>query len=158
MAVKKLSLFVQVLAVAMALLCRAQADTEPPLFQIHAVADEKSTEGQIFVLTRKESTESVAVEPAILLDEKDLQSAKAFISPDGEPSILLTLTEAGRERWIDLTTKYTGRQVALFLRGKLISAPSIQRPITGKTIEISGGFTEPEAVEFARKLNARSSK
>lgn len=157
-AVKDLSSFVRVLAVAVAFLCRAQADTEPPLFQIHPVAGEKSPAGQFFDLVRKDSRESVPVEPAVLLDENDLQSAKAFLSPDGEPSILLTLTDAGRERWIALTTKYTGKRVALFLQGKLTSAPSIRQPITGKTIEISGGFTEPEAVEFAGKLNARSAK
>lgn len=157
-AMKNVSLFALILAATTALVCRAQADIEPPLFQIHAVANEKSTEGQFFVLQRTGSTESIPVEPAILLEDKDIQSAKAFISPEGEPSILFTLTDAGRERWSALTTKYTGKQVALFLQGKLVSAPSIQKPITGKTIEISGGFTEPEATEFTTKLNARLSK
>lgn len=70
------------------------------------------------------------------------------------PVIRVDFNPEGVKLFGTITTANTGRQLAIFLDGKLLSAPTIQTAITDGTAIISGtSFTAQTAKEMVRNLN-----
>jgi preprotein translocase subunit SecD len=65
-----------------------------------------------------------------------------------------SLTGEGATEFADLTTALVGRQLAIVLDATVISAPTIEGPITGGTGQITGNFTENRAKSLAAVLQA----
>jgi protein-export membrane protein SecD len=70
-----------------------------------------------------------------------------------EPTVRVTFDSTGAELFAELTRANVGQQLAIFLDGQVISAPTINEAIIGGTAIISGGFTAPEAKDLAENLN-----
>jgi preprotein translocase subunit SecD len=68
--------------------------------------------------------------------------------------IQFTLTGAGTDRFAEVTTRLQGRQLAIVVDQAVISAPTVQSPITNGNGVITGGFTEARAKDLATQLNA----
>ncbi|MFA6287045.1 MAG: protein translocase subunit SecD [Opitutaceae bacterium] len=87
----------------------------------------------------------------------------AFVSMDeyGKFRIILKFTSAGSKRFAEMTRKIvednqrtgTVGQLAIVLDGKLYSAPSVQKEIDSPSAEITGSFTQREAMDLANVLN-----
>jgi len=70
------------------------------------------------------------------------------------PLIQVDFNTEGAKLFSDITTANVGRQLAIFLDGKLLSAPTIQTAITDGIAIISGSsFTAETAREMVRNLN-----
>lgn len=70
------------------------------------------------------------------------------------PTIRVDFNAEGAELFGDITSANVGRELAIFLDGKLLSAPTIQTAITDGVAIISGGsFTAETAREMVRNLN-----
>jgi len=93
---------------------------------------------------------------------------RSFARPDmyGKPEIIMMFTKEGRKRFAQVTHDIiaTGRQVgkvgrlAIVLDGKLYSAPNVDPRNLGDEIDsdsaqITGGFTDREAINLANVLN-----
>jgi len=99
--------------------------------------------------------ETFQVEKTVLLDDTDIESAElARHSISGDPSIGLTLTDAGRQRFAEVTRQNIGKRLAIVIDGQVYSAPTIMAEIAGGKAEITGRFTEQEAKELADQINA----
>ena len=70
-----------------------------------------------------------------------------------EPLVAVRFTPEGRELFAEITRNNVGEQLGIFLDGELLSAPTINEPITGGTAIISGGFTPDEARDLAQNLS-----
>ncbi|MSU46373.1 MAG: protein translocase subunit SecD [Lacunisphaera sp.] len=79
----------------------------------------------------------------------------------GRFKIILKFTAAGSKQFADVTKAIadegdragrTGR-LAIVLDGKLYSAPTVKQQISGGSAEISGSFTQREAIDLANVLN-----
>lgn len=70
-----------------------------------------------------------------------------------EPIVQLEFNDEGAKLFEEITTAHTGRALAIFLDGKVVSAPRINEPISGGTAVITGQFTPEEAKELVRNLN-----
>ncbi len=70
-----------------------------------------------------------------------------------EPIVQLEFNDEGAKMFEEITTKYVGRSLAIFLDGKVVSAPRINEPISGGAAIITGQFTPDEAKELVRNLN-----
>lgn len=70
-----------------------------------------------------------------------------------EPIVTIKFNEEGAKLFADITRDNTGEQLAIFLDGKVLSAPVINEAITGGTAQISGGFTPDEAKALAQNLS-----
>jgi preprotein translocase subunit SecD len=68
--------------------------------------------------------------------------------------INFTLTSSGAKTFGDVTTRLNGKQLAIVVDNMVISAPTIQEPITGGNGEITGRFTKAEAQDLATQLNS----
>ncbi len=67
----------------------------------------------------------------------------------GEPEIHFVLSDAGRDRFAEVTRQNRGRQLAIVLDNELYSAPNINEPIETGTGRITGGFDVRDAIELA---------
>ncbi len=70
-----------------------------------------------------------------------------------EPIVSIVFDQTGAELFEEITRANTGRGLAIFLDGELLSAPRINEAITGGSAIISGGFDPDEARALAQNLN-----
>jgi len=88
------------------------------------------------------------------LDGRMITDAKTQPNQGGEWAVVVNFNAEGAKLFGDLTTKYVGKQIAIDLDGKVISAPNVNEPITGGSASISGGFDAKSAQELVIKLKA----
>jgi hypothetical protein len=70
----------------------------------------------------------------------------------GEPSVLVTFTEAGRAKFALLQQGRIGQVLEVSFDGAIVSSPVLRETIPGNRITISGGMTVAEAAALARRL------
>lgn len=71
----------------------------------------------------------------------------------GQPIVAITFNSEGKDLFAKITRENIGEILAIFLDGKIISAPVIQDEITDGRAVISGQFTAEEARTLVRDLN-----
>jgi protein-export membrane protein SecD len=69
------------------------------------------------------------------------------------PAVLVNFNSEGSVLFRDITSKHVGRQLAIFLDGKLLSAPVLQERIDNGSAVVSGNFTATEAKDLVTNLN-----
>ncbi|MFC9250205.1 SecDF P1 head subdomain-containing protein [Amycolatopsis thailandensis] len=82
----------------------------------------------------------------------DLGKANARLDQSGSSMVGLSFTDAGSRKWAEWTAANVGKQVAMVLKSRVLTAPSIQSAITGGETQITGKFTLPEARQLARDI------
>lgn len=93
------------------------------------------------------------------LTGKQLKKATADIqqgsgSLGSQVVVRLQFDEEGTKLFSDLTSANVGKQIAIFLDGEVLSAPTVQNPITNGEAIISGSFNADTAKELATRLNS----
>jgi len=111
------------------------------------LAETEPAEG-LTLMTCTASGESFYLHDEILLSNADIESASPD-SWDGRPTVALTFTEAGREKFARLTEENIGGRVGMLVDGELVTAPVIRAPILEGKAVINGDFTEEEATRIA---------
>ena len=82
------------------------------------------------------------------------RSALVFDPTTNKPVVQLTFNDEGAKLFAEITKANIGKQVAIFLDGLPISAPTVNEEITGGQAVISGSFTTEEAKTLVGRLNA----
>ncbi|MEU3625380.1 SecDF P1 head subdomain-containing protein [Amycolatopsis coloradensis] len=83
----------------------------------------------------------------------DLSKAKAQLDTQSGGTIIgLSFTPAGARTWGEWTAANVGKQVAMVLKSRVLTAPTIQSAITGGETQITGKFTLDEARQLARDI------
>jgi preprotein translocase subunit SecD len=89
------------------------------------------------------------------LTGKDLKSANVdFDQRTGQPVVAFEMTTEGAKKFGDLTTRLVGKPLVIFLDDTLVSAPTVNTPITEGRGTISGSFTKVQAQSLALTLSA----
>ena len=90
----------------------------------------------------------------ILSGDNLLDSQPRMNNQTNETVVSFTLDRVGAKRFGKATSKNVGRQLAIVLDGKIISAPVIQDSIVSGSGQISGGFTFQSATDLALLLRS----
>ena len=91
----------------------------------------------------------------IILNGDNLIDAKPRMDTQSNETIVsFTLDRVGAKKFGKATTENVGKQLAIILDGKIISAPSIREPIVGGSGQISGNFTFQSATDLALLLRS----
>ena len=77
-----------------------------------------------------------------------------FDSNNGKPSISLTFTKEGGNKFAKITERNIGKPLPIILDNTIISSPVVQETITGGSAQITGSFTIDEAKKTVIQLNA----
>lgn len=134
---------------------------QTPLLEFRTQSDSSSSEAQVG------PDGKVNIDPLAAsgwqptgLSGKQLKKATADIQSAGKGSISnevvvrLQFDDEGTKLFSDLTTANVGKQIAIFLDGKILSAPTVQTAITNGEAVITGNFTADTAKELATRLNS----
>ncbi|MCB5176996.1 MULTISPECIES: protein translocase subunit SecD [Microvirga] len=104
---------------------------------------------------REEGGQRVPVERRVIAEGADLTDAQpAFDSRTNEPIVNFRFNIRGAQRFGQATSENVGRPLAIVLDNEVISAPTIQSPITGGQGQISGRFTVQQVNDLAVLLRA----
>lgn len=89
------------------------------------------------------------------LTGKNLKNASVEFANQGlsEPQVALQFDDEGTKLFADLTKKNIGKQIAIYLDGQIISAPTVQTEIDNGQAVITGNFTIDEANALVKNLN-----
>ena len=99
-------------------------------------------------------TESL-VSKRIILSGENLLDAKAQMNNQtNETVVSFNLDRVGTKRFAKATRAGVGRQLAIILDGKIVSAPVIRDAIVGGSGQISGNFTFQSAADLALLLRS----
>lgn len=119
-------------------------------------------EYKIFAYWRRgESTKSAllprsftVLERKISLSGNDMTNAQpSFNSNSYGWMVSFTLTPNGAEKFFDLTSQNRGRNLSIVWGDKVVSNPVINEPIAGGRSEISGSFSQEEAIRLANVIS-----
>jgi preprotein translocase subunit SecD len=104
---------------------------------------------------REDGGQRVPVDRRVIAEGADLIDAQpAFDSRTNEPIVNFRFNIRGAQRFGQATTENIGRPLAIVLDNEVISAPTIQSPITGGQGQISGRFTVQQVNDLAVLLRA----
>jgi preprotein translocase subunit SecD len=96
-----------------------------------------------------------AVSKNVPVSGRDLKTARVQKGRVGEPVIGFSLTPEGAPKFGQLTGGNVGRQLAIVLDNKIVSAPTINSRIEGEGV-IEGSFTQQQAADLALVLRSGS--
>jgi protein-export membrane protein SecD len=83
-----------------------------------------------------------------------LKRASLVFDPTSrQPIVSIEFNQDGTKVFERVTEENVGKELAIFLDGKLISNPIIQQQIVGGTAQINGNFTAVEARDLVNNLN-----
>ena len=102
-----------------------------------------------------ENDEKLKISKRIVMSGENLIDAQPSIqNQQNEPTVSFTLDRLGSQNFGRATTDNVGKRLAIVLDGKIISAPTINEPITSGKGVISGNFTFQEATDLALLLRS----
>ncbi len=102
-----------------------------------------------------ENGEDLNVSKRIVMSGENLIEAQpSFNNQSSEPTVSFTLDRLGAQKFGRTTSDNVGKRLAIVLDGKVISAPSINEPITSGSGIISGNFSFQEATDLALLLRS----
>lgn len=89
------------------------------------------------------------------LTGKDLRRTQVtFDQSSGTPQVQIEFTDAGTNKFAEITKRNIGKIVAIVLDGQVISAPVVQQQILGGSAVITGSTDVEEAKRLSIALNA----
>jgi preprotein translocase subunit SecD len=94
-----------------------------------------------------------AVNKNVAVSGRDLKNARVQKGQVGDSVIGFTLTPEGAPKFEQLTTQNTKRRLAIVLDNRVVSAPTIDEPISGEG-QIRGSFTPQSAADLALVLRS----
>jgi SecD/SecF fusion protein len=75
-----------------------------------------------------------------------------YNEPTDSYALSITFTESAAGKWAAITRKNIGKDIAIFYKDRVLSAPRVTEEIKGGLCSISGNFTESEAQELKEIL------
>jgi len=102
-----------------------------------------------------ENGENLNVSKRIIMSGENLIDAQPNINnQNNEPTVSFTLDRLGAQKFGRATTDNVGKRLAIVLDGEIVSAPSINEPITSGSGMISGNFSFQDATDLSLLLRS----
>lgn len=126
------------------------------LIEVRGDGNNKEVHAQ-HILLMKKTPPAQSQTPTFIetgLSGKNLKRADVqFMSQSGKPEVGIEFDSEGTQLFGQLTKDNIGKQIAIFLDGQVISAPTVQTEITDGKAVITGNFSLEEAKKLAQRLN-----
>ena len=99
-------------------------------------------------MTDRHSGVRLWVAPQPVLTEADVQQAEMAFTPDGQPAVILTLTDEGRATLAAVTRTHLGQPLAILVDGELRLAPIVEEPVLDGRVALTGFDSLEEAEQL----------
>ncbi len=87
------------------------------------------------------------------LDGSKFKYASVVYGQIGNPQVSIQFDDEGAKLFEELTGRLEGQQLAIFVGGELISAPTVNEKIVGGQAQITGTYTLEQALQLSNDLN-----
>lgn len=115
----------------------------------------KDPEKAIEILGKTAMLEFVDESGVTAITGKDLKDARAQVNPSSNrPEVSIEFSPEGSTAFADLTAKNVGRRIAILLDKGVLTAPTVNEPISGGKAVITGSQTIEEAQRLAILLRS----
>lgn len=91
------------------------------------------------------------VQDTVFLTNNDIKSTE-IIDWETHPKVMVTLNEGGREKFASFTKNNIGKNAAILVDHKLVSAPRINAAIEDGKLIIVGHFSHEEAIKISDSI------
>lgn len=95
----------------------------------------------IFVDVRPSPWQAAKTADGKVLNDKYLVNAGVAFTQVGQPQVELLFNEEGKKIFGELTKRLIGKQIAIFVGGELLTAPTVQAVIADGRAVITGDYT-----------------
>ena len=92
----------------------------------------------------------------VFMDGTYLQSAYRSVDEKGKPCIAFVLNKEGAQIFGDMTAAHEDEVITITLDCEILMAPTVEDPIYGGQVQISGDFTEEDCNTIALQLQSGS--
>jgi hypothetical protein len=93
----------------------------------------------------------------LIVDGGDVDGAKAYEGPGGTGwAVDVQLTSEGSDALASATRASVDGRIAMVVDGLVVSAPTVQQPVTVGMVIVAGRLSEAEAKRLAQRLDPRS--
>ncbi len=106
------------------------------------------------MLVSGDETGYIVLKRRVVVSGAQLDDAKGSYDEYGSPAVSFSFKAAGAKEFANVTRENVGRRLAIVLDGKVLSAPTINVPITGGQGIITGNFSMQSANDLALMLRA----
>ncbi len=106
------------------------------------------------LLVASDDDGSVYLLGQVYLTGRELRDARPQPDQLGRPSVSIDFTSQGAQLFDEATAATVGRQLAMVLDGKVISAPRVNERISGGQAQITGRFSSADARNLSIMLRA----
>ncbi len=106
------------------------------------------------MLVKGDETGYIVLKRAVVVGGESLEDSRGTYDEQGRPAVSFSFKSAGAKKFGNATRDNVGRRLAIVLDGKVISAPTINTPITGGKGIITGNFTVQTANDLALLLRS----
>ena len=120
-----------------------------PTFEVRFVASGEEGER----MERFGAGEPLILERQVLLDANRVREVQLERRPDNLELVVLAFDDPGREALATFTGDAEGRRLAIVVRGRIVSAPTLRGPITDGVAHIAA---ENEAAAIFEALTAEN--
>lgn len=107
----------------------------------------------IFVDQRPSLWQPAKTADGKILNDKYLVNAGVWFTQVGQPQVELLFNEDGKKIFGELTKRLIGKQIAIFVGGQILTAPTVQAVITDGKAVITGDYTIKWAQTLANDIN-----
>ena len=101
-----------------------------------------------------DETGPLVLKRAVVVGGESLEDARGTYDENSEAAVSFSFKAKGAEKFARATRENVGRKLAIVLDGKIISAPTINTPITGGKGIITGNFSVAAANDLALLLRS----
>ena len=122
-------------------------ETTPQMAQMGKISPDS-------MLMTGEETGYIVLKRAIVVGGESLDDSRQTYDENNRPAVSFSFKSAGAKKFGNATRDNVGRRLAIVLDGKVISAPTINSPITGGKGIITGNFTVQAANDLALLLRS----
>jgi len=120
------------------------------------IAGEEDPEAAVDILKNTAELEFWDENNKVMVTGKHLKDAQARMSQgeQGTAEVLIDFDKEGSRLFAEATRANVGKPIKIVIDGNIISAPTVQEPITDGSARITGGFSAKEAQDLAVLLRS----
>lgn len=112
---------------------------------------ESEPDPNLIEMNLKNSNLKFFVQETVFLNNEDIESADVF-DLETHPKVMVILTDNGREKFAAFTSENIGKNAAILVDQKLVSAPKIMAGITEGKLIIIGHFSQEEVLKISEGI------
>jgi preprotein translocase subunit SecD len=128
-------------------------DTRPARVAFHLLAD--CTAKNAYKISRVGTSSTLCLDPRAIADDTDIAGARIQKDGQGNPDVIVALTEKGAKAMLETTRQNIGNRMAVVVNGGVIDVFTIRAPVS-RVFHLNGHFAQQEMDDLVGALNGRT--